>query len=141
MGLLFIMTRCELCCSLSVELLDDNDVAFHDDISSLKRSAESGCDFCTLCWARIQSDWPRARVDACLQGKSPSDDLKDQCWVPQMWLRGYFYDRRRYVRPEDSTESQVRLSCGKEGEENLKMGTYTNLSIFAAPGKRFAKHC
>lgn len=126
------MTRCKLCESLSVELLDNNDVAFHNDLSSLQESAQSGCDFCNLCWGRLELDWSRDQLDACLQGKKLSYDSSEPegpPWVPQMWLRGQFFDRRSH------SESRIWLSCGRLDEENVGQGASTSLSLFAAPGK------
>lgn len=131
-----VMTRCTLCEGLNVELLDDNDMEFHKDISSLKESAESGCDFCNLCWGRIQSDWPKRVLDACLQGKAPPVDPsgpQPPPWVPQMWLRGYIYYRKSHLRRVRG-ESRIWLSCGRLYEDNVGQGLALSLSLFAAPG-------
>lgn len=130
-GFLSIMTRCELCKSLTAEILDNDDVPFHDSLSSLKRSAQSGCDFCNLCWGRIKSDWHPDRVDVCLQGLPLSQHPEDQHWVQQMWLRGYFY----LNAPDSVRGSDLWLSCGQLGVENVNKGLATHLSLFATPGR------
>ena len=137
------MGRCKLCERISVELLDDNDVEFHKDIASLKRSVDSGCDFCTLCWTRFEDDCSKKILDACLQGKPPSDDVADGGWVPQMYLRGEFPDMRFADRPTSwDVTSKIWVSCGRFMEENVGLGMYVHLRLFAAPGKsRQASGC
>ena len=116
---------CEVCKLLTIEKLDNRDFLFHASLEELKRCADqTRCPFCTLSWKRIQQDWTKSVIEACLKGESPREDGSDD-WEPQLYLRGQLLN---LTDRHTAHESCIWLSCGSLG---MNYGLSTQLNIFA----------
>ena len=103
------MARCSFCRVLTVEKFRTL-LPFHDNLTSLKTSAEAGCDFCLLCWRGFQKVWDASLIDSVLQNGSPKGV---QDFDPSIWIYGHFED----INPTVS-QPQLMLSCGKVAFSN-----------------------
>ncbi|KAF4492955.1 hypothetical protein CGGC5_v002651 [Colletotrichum fructicola Nara gc5] len=112
------MTYCDFCSELTVDSLLYQDVRFHDNVKSLKESAEAGCDFCGLCWASIKAQCMPRHLTELLNGEIPSslDDLQeDQPWYPSIWLHG------QIVPIASDSANGVWITCGRSRASVLNL--------------------
>ncbi|KAL0944623.1 uncharacterized protein CTRU02_202510 [Colletotrichum truncatum] len=109
------MTSCNFCAKLCVELLSDNDVRFHPNLESLRKSAESDCPFCALAYTAIRTTTRRDVVTALLNGERPKD-YKEGPFYPSIWLRGQIHPFElgtRLGQLGQSTPTRIWISCGR----------------------------
>ncbi|KAK0642998.1 heterokaryon incompatibility protein-domain-containing protein [Cercophora newfieldiana] len=110
------MPLCPRCQTLSIVQLLGTEILFQPDLPTLKRNADQGCDFCTLCW-HVLRDSTRDhhdQLDRLLQGKSAWADGEE--WTPTIWLLGLsLMDRSGEAR------ASIEVSVGKTGTFGLLM--------------------
>lgn len=132
------MPYCNICMSLTIDVLDDNDVPFHANLGALKLSAEQGCKLCRLFWTRILEDWSPKTVSSCLRGDNPNGTGGH--WEASIWLRGEFSRGSTLMgRTGSETGASIWVSCGKmpsvHGEPGsnggLGLGLEARLAVFA----------
>ncbi|KAF0331752.1 heterokaryon incompatibility protein [Colletotrichum asianum] len=101
------MPYCDFCAKLTVEHLVYQDIKFHHDLKSLKESAETGCDFCGLCWVNIEAKCMPQYLTELLNGERPSSLDGDQPWYPSIWLHG------QIVPLASDSADGVWITCGR----------------------------
>lgn len=126
---------CSTCSDLTFEKLLNSDVVFHKSLQALVRSAEnSGCAFCKLCWAQIQSNCDPDAVDLCLIVSEPSSpgggDGGAQHITPMTDFRVYL--TALWNPPGENSATVIELSCGKSRSAGNELST--TLYVFADPG-------
>ncbi|KAK4452261.1 heterokaryon incompatibility protein-domain-containing protein [Podospora aff. communis PSN243] len=134
------MAFCTRCQKLSIEQLANTQILFQPDLATLKRNAEKGCGFCTLCWTVLRQSNPDDRISRLLQGKSAWD--AGQKWTPTIWLIGLSLMDR-----SGNGQASIEVSVGKhmlsvmiEGEErepdqNPQPGINGTLALYETPGQ------
>lgn len=124
---------CAICRSLTIDLLNENDILFHPNLESLKLSAEGTCQFCLLCWTLVQDRWGAQVVSSCLEGKHPVREGAH--WEPSIWLRGQFHHGRL---TDHQAGARIWISCGRmpsypgDPGTNYPDSISSHLAVFAS---------
>ena len=127
------MPYCGICSSLTIDLLNDNDILFHPDLESLKKSAEGGCQLCLLFWTLVQDQWGAQVVNSCLKNEHPVREGAH--WEPTIWLRGQFHHGRLTDR---QVGARIWISSGRMPSYPGEQGTNypdtisAHLAVFAS---------
>ncbi|KAG7413815.1 hypothetical protein Forpe1208_v008231 [Fusarium oxysporum f. sp. rapae] len=124
------MSRCAFCRTFTIDQ-DRFYLEFHPNLTSLKKSAQNGCDFCHLCWTGFRQEWTGSQIESVLKSEVPEGVTK---FEPGIWIYVHFTDYSPTL-----TQPRIIVSCGRYDpitsvrESSHGLG-YINLAVYGKEG-------